>query len=195
MAIHIKKKNVGKLPTFDNCGNLKCSTCKEYKPIEEFFNCSARPHRHGKDSDCKKCQSIRKAKYWKLKEEFNLELHLRSLLNYCRQRILGHTKRGRYLGMSFDLTLENLLLLYYKQKGLCAISEIEMTFIQGGGKKDINISIDRIDSSKGYTMDNIQLVCSHVNMMKSNLSYERLVFFCENIINKYNNEYSYQESK
>ena len=34
------------------------------------------------------------------------------------------------------------------------------------------MSIDRIDPTKGYTEDNVQLVCAQVNMMKSDMSLE-----------------------
>lgn len=44
------------------------------------------------------------------------------------------------------------------------------------------MSIDRIDPNKGYTKDNVQLVCAQVNMMKSDMSLEELYMFCEAMI-------------
>ena len=58
-----------------------------------------------------------------------------------------------------------------------------MTLIIGNGKRNkYNLSIDRIDSSKGYTKDNIQLVCSAANMMKGYMEYNELIQFCKAII-------------
>jgi hypothetical protein len=55
-----------------------------------------------------------------------------------------------------------------------------MTFIKdGSGRHDTNISIDRIDNAGGYTEDNLQLVCSAVNMMKYTMDMEDLVSWCE----------------
>lgn len=54
-----------------------------------------------------------------------------------------------------------------------------MTYIQGSGRHLKNMSIDRIDPNKGYTKDNVQLVCAQVNMMKSDMSLEELYMFCE----------------
>jgi hypothetical protein len=58
-----------------------------------------------------------------------------------------------------------------------------MSTIVGKGKHSTNISIDRIDSNKGYTKDNIQLVCAYVNIMKSDKSIEELKYFCQCILN------------
>ena len=46
----------------------------------------------------------------------------------------------------------------------------------------IFISPDRIDSSKGYTKDNIQFVCNRVNAMKNNMNTEELLYFCKKIV-------------
>lgn len=71
--------------------------------------------------------------------------------------------------------------LYNNQKGRCAISGVEMTYNQFGGKCPTNISIDRIDSNRGYELDNVQLVCSLVNTMKMQYSTEELIKWCKQI--------------
>lgn len=85
-----------------------------------------------------------------------------------------------------DLEISFLLDLYKKQKGLCAISGVPMTYTCGKGVVDTNISIDRIDSDQGYEEGNIQLVCRRVNLMKLNKNKEDLLFWCRSIIE--NNE-------
>lgn len=82
-----------------------------------------------------------------------------------------------------DLSLDFLEDLYERQKGLCAISGVEMTFLRGQGKVNTNISIDKIDPNKEYTEDNIQLVCYIVNIFKHTLSLEELLNWCETIMN------------
>lgn len=61
------------------------------------------------------------------------------------------------------------------------ISGLDMTFKIGHGRIPTNLSIDKVDPSKGYTVDNIQLVCSAVNAMKSDLDYDTFYMFVENI--------------
>jgi hypothetical protein len=43
-------------------------------------------------------------------------------------------------------------------------------------------SLDRIDSTKGYSKDNIQIVCAQVNLMKHELTINELKFWCEKIL-------------
>lgn len=82
------------------------------------------------------------------------------------------------------LKAEQLIDMYTKQEGLCSISGVPMTFIKvvGGDKVHTNLSIDRIDPSKGYELDNIQLVCAIVNIMKSILTTEELIWWADEIV-------------
>jgi hypothetical protein len=61
-----------------------------------------------------------------------------------------------------------------------------MTMILGEGVVNTNASIDRIDSSKGYVVDNIQFVCRIANTAKSDLSQEDFINLCKTIINNQN---------
>lgn len=81
------------------------------------------------------------------------------------------------------ISKEYILELLEKQNGKCAISGIEMTFIKipGHPKVHTNLSIDRIDSSKGYEVGNVHLVCAIVNIMKNTLSLEELKWWCTKI--------------
>lgn len=79
----------------------------------------------------------------------------------------GTTRRGKKLKIAekhvITISAEYLIGLYYKQNGLCAISGMKMTHRY----KDLrSISIDRIDSTKGYIKGNVQLVCQWVNLAK-----------------------------
>jgi hypothetical protein len=44
-----------------------------------------------------------------------------------------------------------------------------------------NVSVDRIDSKKSYSNDNIQLVCSIINTMKWDLDQEDFINLCTHI--------------
>lgn len=43
-------------------------------------------------------------------------------------------------------------------------------------------SIDRIDSSKGYTKDNIQWVHKNVNIMKMDQTMDQFLYICKKIV-------------
>ena len=96
---------------------------------------------------------------------------------YFRVLLRVNTKRS-------GIAISHLIELLEKQGGRCAVSGVEMTRISGNGHVATNISIDRIDSSKGYTPDNIQLVCHIVNLMKHNLSTSQLVNWCRKIVER-----------
>ena len=57
-----------------------------------------------------------------------------------------------------------------------------MTYQQGLGNLETNISIDRIDSSKDYIKGNIQFICRRVNTMKHNESLDSLIFWSRAIM-------------
>lgn len=62
----------------------------------------------------------------------------------------------------------------------CSISKLPLTMRH---KDRCKASVDRIDSSKGYTMDNIQIVAACVNMAKSNGTDKELIEMCKAIVN------------
>lgn len=103
-------------------------------------------------------------KYTKNYRGRNKENYLKHLLSYKR----------RYE----TITLDNLIKLWDEQKGKCAISGLELTFTQSSGFTITNASIDRINSNKGYELDNIQLVGSMINRMKTDLPQDEFIKLC-----------------
>jgi hypothetical protein len=86
------------------------------------------------------------------------------------------------------LGIEYVMGILAQQNGRCAISGVELTFIKrtDGVKQHTNASIDRIDSGKGYEVGNVQLVCAIVNIMKSTMTTNQLVAWCELIVENSN---------
>jgi hypothetical protein len=87
----------------------------------------------------------------------------------------------------FDI--DYLMYLYKKQNGLCRYTGIPMTHIRGSGYVQTNISIDRINGSKGYKKRNIQLVCRWANAAKNSLNPNDFIGFCHKVYNKNPNIY------
>lgn len=83
-----------------------------------------------------------------------------------------------------ELYLDDLVTLWEKQGGRCAITGEPMTHRREAGKRlTTNGSIDRIVPGGRYTIDNIRLVCSIVNKMRLDMSDDELKMWCELIIN------------
>ena len=85
--------------------------------------------------------------------------------------------------LDFDLTLAEAWEVFNKQNGKCALSGLEIILERNLEKKGQTASLDRIDSSKGYSKDNIQWVHVDVNKLKNNLSEDRLFLLCQLIVN------------
>ena len=98
----------------------------------------------------------------------------------------SHKKAGaKQRGLEFSVTITDLQELLEKQNFKCALSGITITTKLGRDFHNATASIDRIDSSKGYTLDNIQWVHKDVNFMKYTLSQERFIEL-SHIISNYN---------
>lgn len=83
--------------------------------------------------------------------------------------------RAEKNGLEFDLTPDDIII---PEK--CPILEIPLYW--GNSKnKENSPSIDRIDSSKGYTKDNIWVISTKANTMKNNATFDELLVFCKNI--------------
>lgn len=77
-------------------------------------------------------------------------------------------------GLTYFLPQGYLPHLWEMQGGKCAVSGAPMqhTPTDSAGRRcnDYAASLDRVDSSKGYTPDNVRLVCWFVNDMKGDRS-------------------------
>lgn len=58
-----------------------------------------------------------------------------------------------------------------------------MTYELDSGRIYSNVSIDQIHQGKGYTEDNVQLVCSAVNQLKSDWDMDTVMYICKQIVN------------
>jgi hypothetical protein len=93
-------------------------------------------------------------------------------------------KGAEYRNIDFEIKIEDIEKLYQKQGGVCALSGLPIKY----EKIDKNYlkstaSIDRIDSMKSYTKDNIQLVFKMINIMKWKFSQEYFIELCELVAN------------
>jgi hypothetical protein len=81
------------------------------------------------------------------------------------------------------LRINDLLELAEQQNYRCALSGEELTCQLGRGMTFMtNASIDRIIPGSEYTKDNIRLVCRIVNIMKWNMTDDKLKEWCKRIL-------------
>lgn len=164
----------------------KCLIC-EQESINTYFKFKI----HG----CKKCL-YRNAKV-QTKEKW-------SDAKYCS----GHAIRRAYTrnelrkikgrqALEFNITPQIVSDIFEAQKFKCALSNLDLyPFIidpfEATKRKSpkyrylsgkVNASIDRIDSNKGYTKENIQIVHININSMKMHLSQDIFIDMCIKVAN------------
>lgn len=100
----------------------------------------------------------------------------RRMFNNARARA---TDRGK----EFSLELDDILQLHEDNCGKCVVTGITFTREHNTGMKaaPCQMSIDRIDSTKGYVQGNVQLVCWFYNMWKSQMTHDELFALIKHI--------------
>lgn len=143
-----------------------CSACKVYKDAEHFGI------RKTKYKDClqAKCKSCRAAWYRAHRKEYR-EKWLASREDIAKRRQLDcwyKTRHGQAraralkTGMEFTITPEDVLRVFSLQQGKCYWTGVSMvpSLIPRDPQQP---SIDRLDPTRGYTVDNIVITCWFVN--------------------------------
>jgi len=90
---------------------------------------------------------------------------------------LGAEKRH----LAFELTIEQVWNLFQEQKQRCALTGIPI-FLFVRNRKDGTASLDRIDSEKGYTIDNVQWVHKDINKIKQGFNQTHFIELCRMVV-------------
>lgn len=91
---------------------------------------------------------------------------------YFRTTKFGAERRN----LSFNITAEDIWNKIVEQKFKCAITGLDVFFDPSGWLG--TASVDRIDNTKGYEIDNIQIVHKHINLMKKDHSMDYFLYLC-----------------
>lgn len=87
--------------------------------------------------------------------------------------------------IDFSITIEQAWKLFQDQQGKCALSGQPIGFSTRNrryeGIKNSTASLDRIDSTKAYTVDNVQWVHKIINIMKWHLSQDEFIAWCKQV--------------
>jgi hypothetical protein len=148
----------------------KCKLCKK-----EIIKLSIKSNNQ---KYCADCQKIHIKKYRKMN---NARWYLKNKENRKTYMILPHMiyffikRNAKSRNIIFKIKKSDFISWYNNQKQEChycgrTIQEVRKD------KREIfknRLSIDRIDSNKGYTLKNILLCCTRCNIIKSNYFLER----------------------
>lgn len=106
------------------------------------------------------------------------------LLRYAHRLVLSTRHGASQRGIVLAIDDGDVVGLWIKQEGKCALTGEVMSLDKSGRLTGAPhaMSIDRIDSNRSYTMDNIHLVCRMVNLMKSTLTVEDFGWWCQRVV-------------
>lgn len=76
-------------------------------------------------------------------------------------------------GLDFNISVHDVDSIFEAQNFKCSISNVDISFIEE------TASIDRIDSSRGYEPDNIQILHKRVNEMKWDYEQQDFIKWCK----------------
>lgn len=121
----------------------------------------------GKSTKCKRCASNEKIITYKK-------------ISYYFFNRIRHKAKER--NIEFHISVDDIWNQYLKQDKKCNLSGIEVYFSNTNKNREYGTaSVDRIDSNKDYTIDNIQIVHKHINMMKNIYSQEYFIEMCSKV--------------
>ena len=160
----------------------RCGLCREMKSLTLFHH--NKNQSDGYQTRCIECskkyvneninkirntrKNYRKSHYDIIRK--NIKRYERTLKGKLMQWKTGAKKRN----ISFEITLSDL----EKIPMICYYTGVPLTLERN---EWYSISLDRLDSSKGYTKENIVFCCGFINRMKNNLTYGQFIRACAKI--------------
>jgi hypothetical protein len=94
-------------------------------------------------------------------------------------------KGAKKRNLEFKITIKEAWELFEKQKRKCALSGVSIVLVRDltRDRKKNTASLDRKNSTKGYTKDNIQWVHKRINQMKNKHSDSDFIEWCKKVAN------------
>lgn len=137
----------------DSVKTKRCSKCRAVKSVEEFYTC-ARDVRHNL---CKPC-SAEHSRAW-------------AISNRESRMVISARHRAKKEGVAFSLNRLDIEI-----PGECPVCSVAMSYLDG---RNVVPSLDRIIPARGYTKENVIVLCNACNRKKQNSTAEELAAMAE----------------
>jgi len=151
---------------YENPAEKICIRCKILLKIDCFSKWTNPNNKIRYVSICKSCHSKRQKEKYTTDRNFRFKL----LVNDAEYR-------AKKFNMDFNLTKEWIENQYKKQNGLCYYSGIPLSLERG----KYSMSLDRVDSNKGYIQDNTVITGWMINNMKGDKLIGEFIDICGKI--------------
>lgn len=177
-----------------------CTACRVVRPLDRFaFESAGRPARR---TVCKVCNAARKqsleyrsSEAQKARNRRRLDpayaaqlteqgrKHASTPKGRANRMYLAAEQRAGVLGLEF--TVEQDWIEAALVRGVCERTYIPFSFDRPAPGLRFNPyapSLDRIDPFKGYTADNVQVVCNAYNLGKNQFTDAQFLAFCKRVV-------------
>lgn len=163
----------------------QCTKCKVLLQLECF---SKDKHKaSGYRSACKKCSSLEfqnfrnsdayQARLEKVKTGRKTKKNIDPVSVWVHDVFHNAKYRSKKNGIEFSITKKWVALSVVK---FCPLLQIELNY--GASKSsDSSASIDRVDSSKGYTPENCKIISFKANRIKNNATLQDIQMLAKNL--------------
>lgn len=133
-----------------NSATKRCGLCQSDKPFGHFYAEAAKPD--GLGSHCRQC------KQQDSRERYASSSRASRMLRAARSRACRH---------GFELSIDLAWVEQRLEAGVCEVSGIP--FVTDALRHPFLPSLDRVDSSRGYTPDNCRAILWMLNAAKQEL--------------------------
>lgn len=123
----------------------------------------------------------------------NIAIKRREVISNLKRLFSDTKKRALKKGLEFSISHSDLIQRYDRFGGICCVSGIKFSCKESSFyRRPFAPSIDRIDSSIGYTPENTRLVCYAVNAAKNEWTDAILLRICNSVskMNKQNKHFT-----
>lgn len=173
----------------------ECPKCHQIKLLSEYNKGNGM---YGRRSICRECEQAIQNTPERRKRRRELELrrrldpaHIKHRNEMDRKRRLQNPKHWLWASAKFRAKKKNLEFTIteddFELPSICPLLEIPIWKNPEGACPN-SYSLDRIDSSKGYTKDNVWVVSKRANAIKSDATLEELELLVKNLRNKIQNK-------
>lgn len=132
------------------------------------------------DAETKRLRKLETDRRWRMRDKQRdpikwREKKLRWQREHPRHQMCQSAKaRAKRLGLEFNLKPTDIEIPQY-----CKYLKVPL---DPNSRLEYCPSLDRIDSTKGYTKDNIQVISHKANRMKTNATAQELIIFAHTIL-------------
>ena len=105
-----------------------------------------------------------------------------SMIEFIHKIYIDLVHNANKRNIKINIMPNDIIKKYKLQNGKCALSGLELK----NNIKNLNLSVDRINSNLNYDFDNIQLIIDILNKSKFDYSNDDYINFCHTIVHNHN---------